>query len=142
MLEVEGELERRIDRAEDVRKQAFVARRLNRDADRAEPVAEHRDALDEDGHTVEPGERELRREREAVGHRLRPAAELILAREAVAGRVELDSVEPARVVVEEVLRSRALGVEAGPPGRVRPARGADANRHPKGRLGSRSRWPS
>ena len=121
-----------VDRAEHVREQSVVARALHGDADRAEPVAERGDALDEHRHAVEPRERELRREAEPVGHRVGPPLELILGRQPVAGRVQLDGVEARRVEAQELVRPRALRVEAGPPGGIRPARGADVNR-PSGR---------
>ena len=56
---------------------------------------------------------------------LGPAPELILGRNPVAGRVQLDRVEALRVVAEEVRRARPGRVEAGPPGRIRPAGSAD-----------------
>ena len=65
------------------------------DANRPQPVAERAHALEERRHPVEPRQRELHRELEPVGHRLGPAPELVGARQPVAGRVELDRVEPS-----------------------------------------------
>ena len=105
------------------RQQALVARGLDDDPHRAEPVAERRDALDERADAVEPRQRHLHRERESVAASAsRPALELILGGQAVAGRVELDGVEALGVEAEERLRVGTGGIEAAAPGRVAPAR--------------------
>src|SRR5439155_10323996 len=86
IAEVEGDLDRRVDRAEQERQQSLVAWLLNLDADRAEPRAELRHALDERADAVEPAERQLRREREPGRGLLAPAPELLLARQAIPRR--------------------------------------------------------
>src|SRR5205807_5271977 len=68
---------------------------------------------------------ELRREGESGRRLLRPAAELLLGRKPVTGRVQLDGREPPGVDAQELLRVRSSGIELGPPRGVRPARGAD-----------------
>ena len=125
MPEVPRELDLAGYRAFDERDEPVVARRLDDDPDGAEPVAEREHALEERRHAVESGQRQLDGEPEPVGHGLGPAAELILARQAVPRRVQLDGVEPLGVEAEEVGRLHPLRVEPAPPGRVRPARGAD-----------------
>src|SRR5581483_8228653 len=129
MLEVEREPERRVERAEQELDRSVVARALHRDPHRPEPVAERPQALPEDVQAAEPAAGQLRRELEPVRHLLRPAAELLLRGEAVAGRVQLDGREPRRVVREELGRVHALRVEVGPPRGIRPAGGADARGH-------------
>ncbi len=125
VTEIPGQLDVARRRALDEREQPVVAHRLDDDPDRAEPVAERQHALEERGHAVEARERELDGELEPVGRRLGPAPELILAREPVAGRVQLDRVEVPRVEAEELGGLQPLRVEARPPGGVRPTRGAD-----------------
>jgi hypothetical protein len=125
MLEVESDPQRGIERSEQQLEHAFVAGVLQRDADRAEPVAERVGTACELVEAAEPVTGELRRELEAVGHLLRPPAELILGGKPVARRVQLDRRKPLGIEGEKARRVGACRVEARPPGRVRPARGAD-----------------
>jgi hypothetical protein len=90
MLEVERDAERRVERAEQQREHTLVSRALQRDANRPESRAEGADAL---GEHVEPAQTvtgQLRYELEPVRHLLGPAAELVLCRQPVSRRVELD----------------------------------------------------
>ncbi len=108
MAEVEGELEPSPG-GEQLRQQPLVAPLLDDDADRAEPVAEGGDAVQEERDGLQAREGELRREPEAVRHRRRPAAELLGCREPVAGRVQLDRVEALRVEREKLGRLQPAG---------------------------------
>ena len=71
-------------RALDEGERPAVVRPFVDDAHRPEPVAEREHALEEGRHAVEPRQRELDRELEAVGDRVRPLAELVGARQPVA----------------------------------------------------------
>ena len=71
---------------------------VEHDAHRAEAVAEQPDALANVVDDARAGAGQLRREREPRRHGLRPAAELLLGGQAVAGRVQLDGVEALGVV--------------------------------------------
>src|SRR6185437_15971174 len=77
------------------------------------------------GDRSRPLARQLRSELEPVGHLLGPAAELLLRRQPVTRRVQLDRREALGVVPEEAGRVEPGGVEAGPPTRIRPAGGTD-----------------
>src|SRR5690348_11607390 len=125
MLEVEREPEGRIERAEQQLDDPVVARVLERDAHRPEPVAERADARLEDVEAARAVAGQLRCELEAVGHLPGPALELFLARQPVAGRVQLDGREALRIEAEEVGRVQAGGVEPGPPARIAPSTGSD-----------------
>ena len=93
MLEVECEPERGVERSQQQLENAFVARVLQRHAHRPEPVAERVRALREFVEPAQPVTGELRRKLESVRHLLGPAPELILGRQAVARRVQLDGRE-------------------------------------------------
>src|SRR5205814_6223686 len=110
---------------EDQLEHPLVPRALQRDAGRAEPVAEDPDPRAELRDDPRPVARELRREREAGRCLLSPAVELLFRRQAVAGRVQLDRREALRVVAEEALRVGPGRVEARLPRWVGAARGAD-----------------
>ena len=125
MLEVEREPVRRIERAEQELDHPLVAGALEDDAHRPEPVAQVAHPLVEGSDDLRPVAGQLDGELEAVGHLVGPAAELLLGGQAVARRVELDGVEALRVVGEELLRVGSGGIEARPPGRIRPAGGSD-----------------
>jgi hypothetical protein len=127
MLEVEGEPQRRVERAEQELERSVVARLLERDPDRPEPVSELLHPRLERVEPAQPVAGELRRELEPVGRLLGPAPELLLRREPVAGRVQLDRREAFGVEGEEAGRVEPGGVEARPPAGIRPARGADAD---------------
>src|SRR5207244_4272540 len=120
-----GEPERRIERAEQELEQTFVVRALEGDSHRPEPVAEPPHARGELRHELRPLARQLRREREARRRLRGPAVELLLRRQPVAGRVQLDGREPLRVEAEEVTGCRPRRVEPGLPRRIRPAGCAD-----------------
>src|SRR5579864_5713261 len=77
MLEVEGEPERRVERAEQELEHPFVARILERHANRPEPVAQRPRPGRELVERAQPVAGELRRELEPVGHLLSPAPELV-----------------------------------------------------------------
>src|SRR6185437_16265798 len=111
MLEVEGEAEARVERAEQQLDQALVARVLERDAHRSEAFSERAHPLAEDVKAAGVVAGELRRELEALGRLRRPAVELLLRRQAVARRVQLDRRKALRVVGEEGSGVRARGVE-------------------------------
>src|SRR6266511_961952 len=68
---------------------------------------------------------ELGSEPEPGRRLLGPAPELLLRRQAVPGRVELDGREPLGIEAEELLRIGPGRVETGLPRRIRPARSAD-----------------
>src|SRR4029079_1977724 len=95
------------------------------DPDRTEPVTEVTNAVLELGDRARPLARQLGRELEPVRHLLSPAPELFLGRQPVPGRVQLDRREALGVEGEEARRVQPGRVEAGPPARIRPARGAD-----------------
>src|SRR6185437_241452 len=101
MLEVEGEAESRVERAEQQLDQALVARVLERDAHRPEAVAERAHPLAEDVEAAGVVAGQLRRELEAVGRLRGPAVELLLRRQPVARRVQLDGGKALRVEGEE-----------------------------------------
>src|SRR5205814_3332843 len=122
MLQVEGEPQRRVERAEQQLEHPLVARPFQRDPHRTETVAEPTHTALELGDDARPLARKLGRELEPVGHLLRPAPELLLAREPVSGRVQLDRREALGIEGEEAARIEPGRVEAGPPARIRPAR--------------------
>ena len=119
--EVPRELDVGRGRAGDEGDEPVVACRLDDDPDRTEPVAERLRALEKRRHPVEPRQRQLDGELEPVRHRLRPALELILTRQPVPGRIQLDGREPLGVEAEELSRLQTLRVETRPPRRIRPA---------------------
>src|SRR3954452_9946314 len=102
MLEIECEPQRRVERTQQELDGTVVARALERDPHRAEPVAERTHALLEDVEAAQAAGRQLGRELETVGHLLRPAAELLLARQPIAGRVQLDGGESLRIEAEKL----------------------------------------
>ena len=125
MLEVEGYEQLGVERAEDELDHALVARADQLHANRAEPVAERANArseLREEAWAV-PGE--LRRKPKAGRSLLRPTSELLVTRQPVAGRVQLDGREALGVEAEEGLGVGAGRIETRPPGRVGPAGSAD-----------------
>src|SRR5581483_4418107 len=79
------------------------------------------------GDTIEPLERQLDGKAKTVRHGLRPAAKLILARQPVARRVQLDRVEVLRVEAEELGRLQSFRIEARAPRRIGPSRRADSD---------------
>ena len=123
VAKVERPVEFGVERVEQPCEERVVARLLDDDPHRAEPVAERTHALGEGGDAVRVGH--LDGEAEAGRSRLRPAAELLFRRQPVAGRVQLDRVEPLRVRSQEVARGRPGRVEARLPGRVGEAGGSD-----------------
>src|SRR5487761_664212 len=125
MLQVECDPESGPERTEDELDRAFVAHALQRDAYRPEPLAECACPGVEGLEAAGPVSGQLRRELEAVRRLLRPAAELLHARHAIAGRVQLDRPEVLRVEAEERLRVEPGRIEPGPPGRIRPAGRSD-----------------
>ena len=96
--EVERVADARIGRAEQQLEKAVVPRPLDDDADAAEPVAEAAHPLLERREPPLEAVGCLDREPEAVGHLRRPRAELLLRRQPVLGRVQLDGGELRRVV--------------------------------------------
>ena len=91
VAEVEREPEPRVERPEQQREHAVVARGLDDEPDRAEPVAEQRArAPRTTSSRPEPDAGHLDREREPVRHRRGPARELLLGGQPVAGHVQLD----------------------------------------------------
>ena len=122
---VEGELQLGVERAEREREQALVARGADEDADRAQPVAEEPHSLLERPRSAEPERVELDREVEPRRDLFRPATELILGRNPVTRRVQLDARQPLGVVAQELGRLDLGRVEAGPPRWIGPAGSAD-----------------
>ena len=111
MLEVEREPERRVERAEQQLDQR--RRRARSSARRAPGRAGRRARASRSPKTSRLRSAvagQLRRELEAVRHLLRPAVELLLGRQPVAGRVQLDRREALRVEARE---SAAGSVPAG-----------------------------
>ena len=125
MLQVEGDEEVRVERAEDELEHALVAGADQLYPHRPEPVAEQADSGAELRHHPGPVACQLRGEAEAHRRLVGPAPELLLGREAIPGRVQLDGREPLRVEGEELLRVGSRRIEVGLPGRVRPAGSAD-----------------
>ena len=129
---LERVLELRIERVEEQPEHPVVARarwgELNEH--RPKPLAEQADPLAEGGNQFEPAEvrdlaAHLHGETEVARRLLGPAAELLLLRQPVEGRVQLDRRQALRIELEELGRLRLLRVEAAPPRRVGEARGAD-----------------
>ena len=120
------ERERQIRRAEQQREQPVVARALDDDPHRPEPVAEPAHALLEGAERPQRPRRHLDREAEAVRHLLRPARELLLGRQAGSPS---SSARPTAAAARRSERNSSFGepgrVEARPPGGIRPARRAD-----------------
>ena len=121
----EVECERQVRRAEQQREQAVVARALDHDPHRPEPVAEPPHALLERPERPQRPRRQLDREAEAVRHLRRPALELLLGRQPVPRRVQLHGGQARRIEGEELLGREPGRVEVRPPGGIRPARRAD-----------------
>src|SRR6478735_12745615 len=127
VLQVEGEPQRRIERTEQELERSLIPRLLERDPDRPQAVSEPAHARLELAVPAAPVAGELRRELEPVRHLFGPAPELLLRRQPVAGRVQLDRREAFGVEGEKPGWIEPGRIEAGAPGRVRPARGADAD---------------
>ena len=125
VVEVEGDAERRVERAEEEREEPRVRSLLHGDADRAEPLAEERDALLEHAELPREVRGQLDGEPEVRRRLGGPALEVPLGGQPVARRVQLDRREPLRVAAQELRRLRVGGVETGLPARVREAGSSD-----------------
>ena len=125
MPEVEGDPQLRVERAERQGQEPLVARRPDEDADRAEPLAEQSDSLLERRGLLELVRLHLHGEAEGGRRLLGPTAELVLGRNPVAGRVQLDARQALCIVAEELPRLHSGRVEAGAPRRIGPAGSAD-----------------
>src|SRR5205807_2611835 len=121
----EREPQLRVERAEEQLEHAVVARADELDANRPEPAAEQTGTRRKLRDDPRPVAGQLRRKRESIRHLLCPATELLLRRKPIAGRVQLDGREPARVEGEETRRVSARRVETGLPRGIGPAGGAD-----------------
>src|SRR5436309_1292528 len=137
MAEVEGEAKLGVERPEQEREHPLVALVDQLHANRAEPISEQAHAIRELGHHPGAVSRQLRRELESVRSLPGPASKLLLRRQSVAGRVQLDGAEALRIEAEKLARVGAGRIEARLPRRVRPARSADVEIR-QGRRASRA----